>query len=121
MATATAKLTGTAGYRMIADALWKTNPISKQVLGICSALAVTVQMNTAIVMGLAMTFVTALSSLAISAMRHVIPRNVRLAEAPSFGQAVLHYDKNSRGSMAYLALAGEVLRREAKQSHYVNA
>jgi chromosome partitioning protein len=53
--------------------------------------------------------------------RTVIPRNVRLAEAPSFGQAVLHYDKNSRGSMAYLALAGEVLRREAKQSHYVNA
>ncbi len=52
--------------------------------------------------------------------RTVIPRNVRLAEAPSFGQPILHYDKNSRGSMAYLALAGEVLRRDAKQHHYVN-
>lgn len=41
----------------------------------------------------------------------VIPRNVRLAEAPSFGAPVLHYDKNSRGAMAYLALAGEILRR----------
>ena len=53
--------------------------------------------------------------------RTVIPRNVRLAEAPSFGQPIISYDKNSRGSMAYLALAGEVLRREAKQSHYANA
>ena len=46
--------------------------------------------------------------------RTVIPRNVRLAEAPSFGKPILQYDKNSRGSMAYLALAGEVLRRDAK-------
>jgi len=52
--------------------------------------------------------------------RTVIPRNVRLAEAPSYGQPILQYDKNSRGSMAYLALAGEVLRRDAKQDHYVN-
>jgi chromosome partitioning protein len=52
--------------------------------------------------------------------RTVIPRNVSLAEAPSFGQSILKYDKNSRGSMAYLALAGEVLRRDAKQGHYVN-
>ncbi len=51
--------------------------------------------------------------------RTVIPRNVALAEAPSFGQSILKYDKNSRGSMAYLALAGEVLRREAKQNHHL--
>jgi len=51
--------------------------------------------------------------------RTVIPRNVALAEAPSFGQSILKYEKNSRGSMAYLALAGEVLRRDAKQNHYV--
>ncbi len=44
--------------------------------------------------------------------RTVIPRNVRLAEAPSFGQPVLIYDKMSRGAQAYLALAGEMLRRE---------
>ena len=78
MATATAKLSSTQGYRMVADALWKTNPISKQVLGICSALAVTVQMNTAIVMALALTFVVAFSNLIISLMRNAIPRNIRI-------------------------------------------
>jgi chromosome partitioning protein len=44
--------------------------------------------------------------------RTVIPRNVRLAEAPSFGKAVLFHDKYSRGALAYLALAGEINRRE---------
>jgi chromosome partitioning protein len=43
--------------------------------------------------------------------RTVIPRNVRLAEAPSFGSPVMYYDKSSTGSKAYLALAGEVIRR----------
>ena len=43
--------------------------------------------------------------------RTVIPRNIRLAEAPSHGLPVLHYDKQSKGAMAYLALAGEMLRR----------
>ena len=43
--------------------------------------------------------------------RTVIPRNVRLAEAPSHGLPVIHYDKQSRGALAYLALAGEILRR----------
>jgi len=43
--------------------------------------------------------------------RTVIPRNVRLAEAPSFGYPVIHYDKGSRGAQAYLALAGEILRK----------
>ena len=42
----------------------------------------------------------------------VIPRNVRLAEAPSHGLPALLYDKNSSGALAYLALAGEVLRRD---------
>lgn len=41
----------------------------------------------------------------------VIPRNVRVAEAPSHGAPVLGYDKNSQGAVAYLALAGEVVRR----------
>ena len=43
--------------------------------------------------------------------RTVIPRNIRLAEAPSHGIAALHLDKNSKGAQAYLALAGEMLRR----------
>ncbi|MEI6897957.1 MAG: ParA family protein [Psychromonas sp.] len=44
--------------------------------------------------------------------RTIIPRNIRLAEAPSFGSPVMYYDKSSNGAKAYLALAGEMLRRE---------
>ncbi len=44
--------------------------------------------------------------------RTVIPRNIRLAEAPSFGKPVLFHDKYSRGALAYLALAGEINRRQ---------
>ncbi len=44
--------------------------------------------------------------------RTIIPRNVRLAEAPSYGKAVIAYDMQSKGAQAYLALAGELLRRE---------
>ena len=46
--------------------------------------------------------------------RTIIPRNVRLAEAPSHGLPVIQYDKTSRGALAYLALAGEILRRDSK-------
>ncbi|MBA3581466.1 MAG: ParA family protein [Gammaproteobacteria bacterium] len=49
--------------------------------------------------------------------RTIIPRNVRLAEAPSHGIPVIQYDKTSRGALAYLALAGEILRRDAKLRH----
>ncbi|KAF0809549.1 ParA family ATPase [Alcanivorax sp. S71-1-4] len=44
--------------------------------------------------------------------RTIIPRNVRLAEAPSHGAPVISYDAKSRGAISYLALAGEILRRE---------
>ncbi len=44
--------------------------------------------------------------------RSVIPRNIRLAEAPSYGQTIFQYDNTSRGALAYLALAGELLRRK---------
>ncbi len=44
--------------------------------------------------------------------RTCVPRNIRLAEAPSFGRPVLLHDRSSRGAIAYLALAGEILRRE---------
>ena len=47
-----------------------------------------------------------------SVYRTIIPRNVTLAEAPSHGMPVLLYDKRSRGALAYLALTGEVLRRD---------
>jgi len=48
--------------------------------------------------------------------RTVIPRNIRLAEAPSFGKPALFHDKESRGALAYLALAGEMIRREEESS-----
>ncbi len=47
--------------------------------------------------------------------RTCIPRNIRLAEAPSHGLPVLQYDKNSSGAMAYTALAGEFIRKNEKQ------
>jgi chromosome partitioning protein len=47
--------------------------------------------------------------------RTLIPRNVRVAEAPSHGLPVLRYDPASRGAMAYLGLAGEMLRRHRKR------
>jgi len=48
--------------------------------------------------------------------RTVIPRNVRLAEAPSHGKPVIAYDLQSKGAQAYLALAGELLRREESEA-----
>lgn len=71
-------LTKNKTYQAISQALWQSNPISKQILGICSALAVTVQLKTAIVMSLALTFVVAFSNLVISLMRRQVPRNIRI-------------------------------------------
>lgn len=48
--------------------------------------------------------------------RTIIPRNVRLAEAPSHGKPVIAYDMQSKGAQAYLALAGEILRREEEKA-----
>ncbi|MBV6849932.1 ParA family protein [Xanthomonas euvesicatoria] len=44
--------------------------------------------------------------------RTIVPRNVRLAEAPSHGQSIVGYDRTSRGGVAYLGLAGEIVRRQ---------
>jgi len=65
-------------FKTFADPLWQNNPISIQVLGICSALAVTVQLNTAVVMALALTFVISFSNLTVSILRNSIPSNVRI-------------------------------------------
>ena len=48
--------------------------------------------------------------------RTIVPRNVRLAEAPSYGLPALLYEKSSRGALAYLALAGEMLRRDLQRT-----
>ena len=47
--------------------------------------------------------------------RTIIPRNVRVAEAPSHGQSIVAYDRASRGGVAYLGLAGEVMRRQRER------
>ena len=49
-------------------------------------------------------------------LRSIIPRNVRLAEAPSHGQPIHLYDRSSRGAIAYVGLAGEMIRRERNQA-----
>jgi len=45
----------------------------------------------------------------------VIPRNVRISEAPSYGQSVISYDPQSSGSLAYLEAAAEIARRGARK------
>jgi len=64
--------------KIIKDALWDSNPITFQVLGICSALAVTVQLKTALVMCAALTFVVAMSNTVISLLRNYIPSKIRI-------------------------------------------
>jgi Na+-transporting NADH:ubiquinone oxidoreductase subunit D len=60
------------------DPLFENNPIALQVLGICSALAVTTKMETALVMSLAVTAVTGLSNVSISLIRNFIPSAIRI-------------------------------------------
>ena len=63
---------------VLKDPLSENNPITIQVLGICSALAVTTQVKPSLVMGLAVIFVVVSSNLIISLMRRLIPNNVRI-------------------------------------------
>ncbi|MCK5758881.1 MAG: NADH:ubiquinone reductase (Na(+)-transporting) subunit D [Clostridiales bacterium] len=58
--------------------LWRENPVIRQILGICSALAVTNRMENSLVMGLGLMFVTAFSSLTLSALRNHIPDRIRM-------------------------------------------
>jgi len=58
--------------------IFKENPIALQILGVCSALAVTSSLNVTLVMCLALTLVTAFSSCAISVIRHQIPNSIRI-------------------------------------------
>ncbi|MBN1968607.1 MAG: NADH:ubiquinone reductase (Na(+)-transporting) subunit D [Candidatus Delongbacteria bacterium] len=64
--------------KLVKEPLIKSNPILVQVLGICSALAVTTQLKLAIVMGIAVTFVTAFSNLFTSLIRNYIPNKIRI-------------------------------------------
>ena len=64
--------------KIFIDPLMDNNPITRQVLGICSALAVTVKVELAIVMSLAVTFVLTMSNVTVSLFRKQIPHNVRI-------------------------------------------
>jgi Na+-transporting NADH:ubiquinone oxidoreductase subunit D len=63
---------------VLIDPLFNNNPIALQVLGICSALAVTTKMDTSVVMAAAVVFVTTFSNLFVSLLRSLIPTNVRI-------------------------------------------
>ncbi|WP_020675878.1 NADH:ubiquinone reductase (Na(+)-transporting) subunit D [Geopsychrobacter electrodiphilus] len=63
---------------VLLDPIFNKNPIGLQVLGICSALAVTSKLETVIVMSLAVTFVVASSNFSVSLMRHQIPSSIRI-------------------------------------------
>lgn len=67
-----------SNLRLITDPLSSDNPVTVQVLGICSALAVTSQVKPALVMAIGLTLVTAMSSLIISLMRKTIPNSIRM-------------------------------------------
>jgi Na+-transporting NADH:ubiquinone oxidoreductase subunit D len=64
--------------QVISRNVWKENQVLRQILGICSSLAVTNMMTNSLVMGIGLTFVTALSSLTISLLRNAIPHRVRM-------------------------------------------
>ena len=72
------KLFSKKNIRILKEPLSDNNPITFQVLGICSALAVTVQMRTALVMSLAVMFVVSLSNVSISILRIRIPSKIRI-------------------------------------------
>ena len=67
-----------AAYKVMVEPIGISNPISVLVLGICSALAVTIQVKPAFVMTLAMTFVVTFSNIIVSLLRHHIPKQIRI-------------------------------------------
>ncbi|WP_374328882.1 electron transport complex subunit RsxE [Azonexus sp.] len=71
--------TTTEKWEEFMEGIWQQNPIFVMVLGMCPALAVTVSATNAISMGIATTFVLVCSCLLVSLMRHIVPREVRIA------------------------------------------
>ncbi len=64
--------------KVLLDPVFDNNPIALQILGICSALAVTAKLETAFVMALAVTFVTAISNFSVSLIRKQVPSSIRI-------------------------------------------
>jgi Na+-transporting NADH:ubiquinone oxidoreductase subunit D len=76
--SAIATFFGSAARRTLVTPIIANNPIGVQVLGICSALAVTTRMDKALVMGIGVTIVTACANLAVSIVRNAIPNSIRI-------------------------------------------
>jgi len=87
-------LCGGKGKQTVKDGLWTNNPIAMQMLGICSALAVTSRLENSIVMGIALTFVCIGSNLFVSLLRNAMPRRIRMiAEIAIIATFVILFDQ----------------------------
>ena len=89
-----AGLCGGKGKLTLKEGLWTNNPISIQMLGICSALAVTNKLENSLIMGLALIFVCVGSNLFVSFLRDVTPRRIRIiAEVAIIATFVIVFDQ----------------------------
>jgi len=87
-------LCGGKGKVTLMAGLWKNNPISIQILGICSALAVTNRLENSLVMGIALIFVCAGTNLSVSILRKIMPRRIRMiAEVVIISTFVILFDQ----------------------------
>ena len=85
---------GGQGMATFKDGIWAKNPIAIQILGICSALAVTNRLENALVMGAALVFVGAMSNLFVSLLRKATPRRIRMiAEVAIIATFVILFDQ----------------------------
>ena len=86
-------LCGGKGVETLKEGIWTSNPLAIQVLGICSALAVTTCLENSVVMGLALIFVGVFSNLLVSVLRKMMPRRVRMiAEVAIIATFVIIFD-----------------------------
>jgi Na+-transporting NADH:ubiquinone oxidoreductase subunit D len=87
-------LCGGKGKQTVKEGVWTSNPIAIQVLGVCSALAVTNKLANSLVMGLALIFVCVGSNLFVSLLRNVTPRRIRMiAEVAIIATFVIVFDQ----------------------------
>lgn len=86
------------GKQTFLDGVWGNNPVSIQVLGVCSALAVTARLANSLVMGVALIFVCVGSNLFVSLLRNVTPRRIRMiAEMAIIATFVILFDQFLKG------------------------
>ena len=98
MAQVAAPIGGPTVKSTFVDGVWRNNPIFCQILGICSALAVTTRLENSLVMGVALIFVICGSNLAVSILRHLIPRRIRMiVEVAIIATFVIIFDQFLKG------------------------